>query len=314
MIWQPDKNLREYYMHPELFTIPWLNLPVHTYGAMYVSGLLLGMFVAFRQAKLDHKYHNDILDFGFYALLGALIGARILFIIVEADYYFIEHPFTVIPKIGIAIPTIFAVWKGGFVFWGGAVGGAIALILFCRKRNIPLGQMADYCAPGLAIGHAIGRIGCIAGGCCYGYATYHLDQAGKVLADFPFALAYPEGSIAYGALIDSSKGQTLELMQRLGTTLPLFPVQILESVGNLVIFFTLMLLIPYKRVHGQIAVVYLILYSILRSIAEIFRGDAARRFVIDNILSTSQFISILVIITSLFLIIFLSKRQHPKQL
>lgn len=297
-------------MHPELFTIPFINLPVHTYGAMYVSALLVAMFIAFRQAKLDHKYHNDILDFGFYALLGALIGARVLFIIVEADYYFIEQPFTTLPKIGIAIPTILALWKGGFVFWGGALGGLIALIIFCRQRNIPLGEMADYCAPGLSIGHAIGRLGCVAGGCCYGHASYHIDQAGKVIADFPLTLSYPEGSIAYGALIDTAKGQTLSLMQSLKTTLPLFPVQILESFGNIAIFFILMLLIPYKRVHGQIALVYLILYSILRSIAEVFRGDSARGFIVNNILSTSQFISILVIILCLLTIFLLSKRKQ----
>lgn len=295
-------------MFPELFRIPWLNLPVHTYGAMYVTGLLVGLFVAFRQAQRHGKYQNDILDFGFWALVGALIGARILFIIVEADYYFVQNPFTQIPKIGISIPTIFALWKGGFVFWGGAVGGVIALVIFCKKRRIPLGQMVDYCAPGLALGHAVGRIGCVAGGCCYGYATYHLDQAGHMIADTPFALAYPQGSIAYGSLLEQAKGETLALMQNFHTTVPLFPVQILESIGNVVIFFILMMLIPVKRAHGQIGLTYLILYSIMRSIAEMFRGDSARGFVIDNVLSTSQFISLLMSTAALIMIVVLSRR------
>lgn len=295
-------------MLPELFRIPFLNLPVHTYGAMYVSGLLLGMFVAFRQAKRDGKYHEDILDFGFWALVGALIGARILFIIVESHYYFVEQPFTEIPKIGISIPTIFALWKGGFVFWGGAVGGTIALLVFCHKRRIPLGQMADYCAPGLAIGHALGRIGCVAGGCCYGRAVYHLDQVGHVIADAPFAIAYPEGSIAYGALLESASGQTLDLMTKLHTTLPLFPVQLVESAANVVIFFILMALIPLKRAHGQLALTYLILYSLMRAVTETFRGDSARGFVIDNVLSTSQFISLVVSILALIMIVMLSRR------
>src|SRR5580658_6013676 len=131
-------------MLPELFRIPFLNLPVHTYGALYVLGLLVGMFVAFRQAKLDGKYQNDVSDFGFYALLGALLGARVLFIIVESNYYFVEDPFTKIPYVGISIPTILAVWKGGFVFWGGVVGGVIALVIFCKKRKIPMAAFADY--------------------------------------------------------------------------------------------------------------------------------------------------------------------------
>jgi len=294
---------------PELFTIPFVNLPVHTYGALYVTGLLVGMYVAFRQAKLVGIYHEDILDFGFWALVGALIGARILFIIVEAHYYFVESPFTEIPGTGISIPTLLAVWKGGFVFWGGVVGGAIALVLFCRNRKIPLAEMADYCAPGLALGHAVGRIGCVAGGCCYGYATYHIDHAGKVIADTPFAIAFPEGSIAYGSLFNQAKGQVLELMQSLGTTMPLFPVQIIESLANIAIFFILMFLIPVKRAHGQLALTYLILYSIMRSITETFRGDTARGFVIDNVLSTSQFISIVMSLLALVMIIVLSKRK-----
>lgn len=296
-------------MLPELFRIPFLDLPVHTYGALYVGGLLIGLLVAYRQAKILGKYHNDVLDFGFWALVGALLGARILFIIVEAHYYFVENPFTELPIIGISIPTFLAVWKGGFVFWGGAVGGVIALIIFCKKRQLPLGLIADYCAPGLALGHAVGRIGCVAGGCCYGYETYHLDHAGQVIADTPFALSFPEGSIAYSSLFNQAQGETLALMQKLGTTVPLFPVQIMESLGNVLIFFILMMLIPLKRAHGQITLVYFILYSILRSFAETFRGDSARGFVVDQFLSTSQFISIVMSVIALVMIIVLSKRS-----
>lgn len=297
-------------MLPELFRIPFLNLPVHTYGALYVAGLMVGLLVAYRQALLSKKYHNDVLDFGFWALVGALIGARILFIWVERHFYFVESPFTEIPKIGISIPTIFALWKGGFVFWGGAVGGAVAMLIFCKKRGIPAWEFADFCAPGLALGHAVGRIGCIAGGCCYGYATYHLDAAGKVVADTPFAVAFPPGSIAYGTLFHEAKGETLALMQSLGTTLPLFPVQVLESIGNVAIFFILMFLTPLKRAHGQIGLVYLILYSIMRSIAETYRGDTARGFVIENLLSTSQFISLIISTLALVMIIILSKKNR----
>jgi phosphatidylglycerol:prolipoprotein diacylglycerol transferase len=308
-ILQDGNDALELMMLPELFRIPFLNLPVHTYGALYVTGLLVGMFVAYRQALRGNKYHNDILDFGFWALVGALVGARILFIIVEADYYFVENPFTEIPGLGISIPTFLALWKGGFVFWGGAVGGIVALVIFCKKRNIVIGEFADLCGPGLALGHAVGRLGCVAGGCCFGYASYHLDAAGRVIADTPFALAFPEGSIAYGTLIGQAKGETLLLMQRLGTTVPLFPVQVLESLGNILIFFALMLFIPMKRAHGQIALMYLILYSVMRSIAETFRGDSARGFVIDNVLSTSQFISLVISLMALAMMVLLAKRD-----
>lgn len=296
-------------MLPELFRIPFLDLPVHTYGALYVLGLMAGLFVAYRQALLGKKYHNDVLDYGFWALVGALLGARILFIIVESHCYFIEQPFTQLPGIGISIPTIFALWKGGFVFWGGAVGGALALYIFCKKRGIPVAEMADFCAPGLAIGHAIGRLGCVAGGCCYGNPVYHLDSAGNVIADAPFALAFPPGSIAYSSLYNEATGETLALMKKIGTTLPLFPVQLVESFGNIAIFFVLMLLIPVKRAHGQITLLYFILYSIMRALTETLRGDTARGFVIENLLSTSQFISLLMSTLALIFMVLLSRKN-----
>lgn len=296
-------------MLPELFRIPFLDLPVHTYGALYVLGLVAGLFVAHRQALLSRKYHNDVLDYGFWALVGALLGARVLFIVVGSHYYFVEQPFTAIPGIGISIPTIFALWKGGFVFWGGAVGGALALYIFCKKRGIPVAEMADYCAPGLAIGHAVGRLGCVAGGCCYGEAVYHLDAAGKVVADVPFALAFPPGSIAYSSLYSQASGETLALMQKIGTTLPLFPVQLVESLGNIAIFFILMFLIPMKRAHGQLTLLYFILYSIMRALTETLRGDTARGFVIDNFLSTSQFISLLMSTLALIVMVILSRKS-----
>jgi phosphatidylglycerol:prolipoprotein diacylglycerol transferase len=296
-------------MLPELFRIPGLNLPVHTYGALIVCALMVGIFVAHRQALLHKKYYNDVSDFSFYALLGGLIGARLLFIMVEWRYYFIEEPFTQVAQSAFSIPTVLALWKGGFVFWGGALGGLVAAYIFCKKRGIPALEFADICAPGLAIGHAIGRLGCVAAGCCFGYESFHLDHAGNVIADTPFAQSYPPGSIAYGSLLAQASDSTRELMSKLNGTLPLFPVQSLESVGNIAIFFMLMALTPLKRAHGQIILSYLILYSLMRSFTETLRGDSARGFIFDNLLSTSQFISLVISTLALIMIIMLSRRH-----
>lgn len=296
-------------MFPELFKIPFLNLPVHTYGALYVLGLMVGLFVAYRQALLGRKYYDDVLDFGFWVLLGALIGARVLFVIVEKDYYFHENPYTYLPVLGFSIPTFLAVWKGGFVFWGGAIGGIIALIVFCKKRKINPWIMADLCALGLPLGHAIGRIGCIAGGCCFGKTDYHLDSAGEVVPNFMFDISFPKGSIAYNSLYDGADSALMRIMDKLGTTLPLFPVQLLEALGNVGIFLILMAFTPLKRAHGQVGMLYMILYSIMRATTEMFRGDSARGFVIDGILSTSQFISAVMALVGLIIMIKLSKKR-----
>lgn len=296
-------------MLPELFRIPIINLPIHTYGALYVLGLSAGLFIAYRQALLGKKYYEDIVDFGFWVLLGALIGARILFIIVERKYYFVEEPFTTLPIVNISIPTVLAFHKGGFVFWGGAIGGIIALVLFCKKRNLPLRQMADFCAIGLPLGHAIGRMGCIAGGCCYGHVTsYHVDNLGHIVKDHFYALQFPRVSIAFHGLYNNADTHVRQLMDKASVTLPLFPVQIVESLGNLLIFIILFSLTPFKRAHGQMALGYLILYSIARSINETLRGDEARGFFFG--LSTSQLVSLIVSIIAFILIVILSKNAQ----
>lgn len=301
-------------MLPELFRIPIIDIPVQTYGAMYVLGLIAGIITAYRQALLSKKYYDDILDYGFWALIGALLGGRILYIWVDRHYYFVEHPFTTIPGLNLSMPTFLALWKGGFVFWGGALGGAIALLIFCKKRRIPAGQFADFCAPALAIGHAFGRIGCVAGGCCYGKEFYHFDSMGNVIANKPFGLSFPENSIAYDALIESASPQTFSLMQKLHGTLPLFPVQILESFGNAIIFAILIWASTKKRAHGQVALLYLILYSLMRAFTETFRGDKARGFVIEGVLSTSQFISIVMSLFAVVVMIYLAKKNPPEHL
>ena len=91
-----------------------------------------------------------------------------------------------------------------------------------------------------------------------------------------------------------------------------FPVQIVESIGEVIIFLVLMFIIPMKRAHGQIVLLYLILYSIMRSFTETFRGDTARGFVIENVLSTSQFISLLISIAALLMIVALSYKQNKR--
>lgn len=298
-------------MLPELFRIPFINLPIHTYGAMYVAGLMIGIWVAQRQAIKQKQYANDVMDFGFWVLLGSLIGSRILFIMVESRYYFVEEPWTKLPLINIHIPTVLAIWNGGFVFWGGAIGGTIALIIFCLHRKIPVATFADIVIVGLPIGHAFGRLGCIAGGCCYGRAAYHLDHQGHIIADTPFALSFPEGSIAYGSLYNQASGETLRLMEQLHGTVPLFPVQLAESLGNLAIFFILLFFAPIKRAHGQVALVYLILYSLMRSLTETMRGDTARGFLLGGLLSTSQFISLIMSTLALLCMLYLWHKNRP---
>ncbi len=126
--------------------------------------------------------------------------------------------------------------------------------------------MIDVLMPGVVMAHAFGRLGCLGAGCCYGRPT-----------DLP-----------WGIKLNS------ELVDIGFRGVPLHPTQLYESVSLFILFGGLMYLSKHKKFDGQVGLTYFMLYPIIRSIIEIFRGDTVRGFIIQDILSTSQFISILV--------------------
>jgi len=296
------------FVHPVLFEIPFIGLPLHTYGFMIVTGFVLGMFVCSRQGRIHGGYHEEVMDFGFWALIGGMIGARVVFIMVNAREYFVEKPWVEVPQLGIQIPAVLAIWQGGLVFYGAALGGFLAFVIYAKKKNLPMLKMADMIIPALPLAHAFGRIGCVAAGCCWGDAFYHMHE-GAAIADIPLAMRFPEGSLAYGSLLRTESAEVVTLMKEAGHTLPLFPSQLVESLGVLSIFFFLTWAHSRKWFHGQVLLTYAILYPILRSFLELFRGDAGRGYVIDGVLSTSQFISILVATASLITLFVLRQKN-----
>lgn len=301
-------------MLPELFHLPIIHLPIHTYGVLVVTGFLLAMYISYRQALRVGSMYNDILDFAFWALLGGMLGARVVYILVDFRKYFIEDPFVQLGKTGIKIPAVFAFWEGGLVYWGSFLGGLVAFLFFTHARRLPKLHFADLGVMGIPLAQAIGRLGCVAAGCCYGKPMYHIDATGQVLSDVPLAMQFPAGSLAYGGLLQSSSAEQVELMHTLGKTLPLFPSQLAESFGAMLLFFVMLWIAPRKFFHGQMLLVYAIGYSILRSFLEMYRGDTARGFVIEGVLSTSQFISILVVVVSLTVIFWVKRKEtiaHP---
>ncbi|MCP4500714.1 MAG: prolipoprotein diacylglyceryl transferase, partial [Deltaproteobacteria bacterium] len=187
-------------MHPILFKIPFIDFPVHLYGVLIVTGFMVAMFLAHRE-PLRHGYNQkgeDLLDFGFWALLGGLIGARGVFILVNYETYLKDPLLAIHP------------FRGGFVFYGAFLGGLGAFIIFARIRKYTFREslmLADYLAITLPIAQTFGRFGCMAAGCCWGQPAFHLDEAGKVIQDIPFAAQFPAAhgdqpaSLAYNALV-----------------------------------------------------------------------------------------------------------------
>ncbi len=144
-------------MHPVLIEFGFVK--IFTYGLLVASGFFAAIFFASRLGRQDGLDPQQIIDLCFYILISSLVGARILYVIVEFDY-FAQHPLD-----------IFKFWKGGLVFYGGLILAVIVAYVYMKKKEMPIWKTADVLAPSIAIGQVIGRWGCYFAGCCYGVKT-----------------------------------------------------------------------------------------------------------------------------------------------
>jgi phosphatidylglycerol:prolipoprotein diacylglycerol transferase len=227
-----------------------LEIPLHTYGLLIATAFLVAMWLAGRAALRAGLDQDRVMDLCFWILVSAMAGSRILFIIVNWDEY------------AAAPLSVFAFWKGGLVFYGGFIGATVFSIYYMRKHNMEFFPYADALIPSVSIGHAIGRMGCFAAGCCWGGACDpHLAWAAR----------FPVDSLAYQSQLQHGLIHAGSLF-----TLPIHPTQLYESLGELTIFLVLTLMRPLKRFNGEILALYLLLYAPLRATVEMLRGDEER--------------------------------------
>ncbi|MEK6707032.1 MAG: prolipoprotein diacylglyceryl transferase [Bdellovibrionota bacterium] len=253
-------------MHPLLIKIG--PIPIHTYGVLIAIGFLAGIFTARKLAARSGLNVDRFLDFSFWALLIGLIGARALFVITRIESFLLDPV------------SIFKVWEGGLVFFGGLLAVVPFAWWYFKKYKLPFWKTADVALPGLVIGHFFGRLGCLAAGCCYGKPTG---------SSFGIRL--------YSDLVESAyHGITLH------------PTQLYEAGALLVLFVGMMSVFKRKKFDGQVALTYFLIYPVIRSVIEVFRGDLIRGFVIDNVVSTSQFISALVFVAALVILVVRSRQ------
>jgi len=201
---------------------------------MVALAFLAGLWTAGRRASHAGIAAEKIIDLGPWLIVGALIGARTLYVITFWRESFADQPVT----------EMLAVWKGGLVFYGGLIGASLACILYVRLKKLPLWRVADILAPSIALGYVFGRIGCLLNGCCYGRAC-----------DFPWAIRFPEGNPLSPP------------------TYPVHPTEIYDSLLNLALYAFLAWLFRRRKFDGQVFAVYLVGYAVLRSFVEMFRGD-----------------------------------------
>jgi len=154
-------------MHPILVEFGFIK--IFTYGLLVATGFFVAILLAGRQGKKEGLDQQKIMDLAFYVLVAALVGGRLLYIVVEYRY-FLDNPMEVLKF-----------WKGGLVFYGGFIGAFSVGFWYVRKHQLPVWKVGDIVAPSIAIGQAIGRWGCFFAGCCYGVRT-----------DVPWAITFSD--------------------------------------------------------------------------------------------------------------------------
>ena len=217
-------------MHPDAFqigsfTVPW-------FGVMVALGSLIGLWTASRRAMKVGIVPDKIFDVGVWLIVGGILGGRIFYVVTYWEKSFAGQPAW----------EIFAIRHGGLVYYGGLIGAALAGNFYARRKKLPIWKLADILAPSLALGYAIGRIGCLMNGCCYGRTC-----------DLPWAIHFPQTHETHGAAIH--------------------PTQIYESLLNLGLYFAMAWFFKRRKFDGQVFAVYLMCYALARSFVEIFRGD-----------------------------------------
>ena len=244
------------------------GMSIPSYGLCMAVGILLSFYICFVRARKNKLDIDSLIVIAACAVGLGLVGAKLLYLFVSCD---INEVFERLSRGDIS-----DLVGGGQVFYGGLIMGIIGAFLGVRISG-SYGETALYCdavVPAIPLGHAFGRIGCFLAGCCYG-APY----TGFCAVTFP----------------------------SVGVTEPVFPIQLLEAVLNLIIF--AILLIPRKRLKSGFATLYLYLtlYSVVRFTLEFFRGDEIRGFAQG--LSTSQWISIGLFVCGFVLILITAKQK-----
>jgi phosphatidylglycerol---prolipoprotein diacylglyceryl transferase len=259
-------------MHPRLLTTGYFVL--HTFGVLLLTAFLAAIWWVKRAARRQGVGTDWVVGLSLWLIGGGLIGAKLLMIARKA----LEQPSHGEQFFSLA-------WLEGVGdFYGGFLGALAAAALYFRRHPaLPAWRIADLFGPAIALGQAIGRLGCLMAGDDYGRPT-----------ELPWAVIFtdPEAARLGGAPLG----------------VPLHPVQLYESLICLGLFFFLVRLERRRRFAGQVILVYALGYGAARFVIEYFRGDADRGFVFDGLLSTSQLIALFVGAASCYLLV--RRRRH----
>jgi phosphatidylglycerol:prolipoprotein diacylglycerol transferase len=258
-------------MYPRLLELG--PITIYTYGVLLAAAYLLGLKFAMVRAKKRKLDQTRVLDLGIYIIIAALVGAKLLLLITDFKTY------TSDPH------QLLNLAREGGVFYGGLILAVVVALWYIRRVGLPLWTTCDVFAPGIALGHIIGRFGCFFAGCCYGKPTA-----------VPWAITFrdPFAGLNSGTPLD----------------VPLHPTQLYEAGAEaLILGFLLATESKGRRFPGRTFWVYILLYAVSRFIIEYFRDDPRGSVSIFSVVfSTSQFISLILAPLAIVMLAYLSRR------
>lgn len=238
----------------------------------YLICVIVGIFVSgiVTLKSVDKEKENDLLDILLWSAPGAFLGGHLLYGLTNLQYLIqlFSNEFNIVTLINL-----FA----GSVFYGGMLGGLLSAWIYCKVTSQDYKKYSDNGALFIPLFHVFGRIGCFLSGCCYGIES-------------SVGIIYQHSAIA------------------MANGVRRFPIQLVEALGNLILFLVLFHLYRKGKFQGKLLTIYLLSYAAMRFIDEFFRGDEFRGFVLG--LSTSQIISLLIVIVVLMAMIIDKKKNY----
>jgi phosphatidylglycerol:prolipoprotein diacylglycerol transferase len=224
--------------------MPTLGLAVPSFGLFLFLGTFAALGLTFWRARRESIEPESVAGLAAWLLTGGFIGARLL--------YIMSHPETV-----RSVVDIFRVWQGGIVYYGCLIGGLIGSTLYWLRKPFPFRAMADVVAPALALGSAIGRVGCLLNGCCYG-----------AVCDHPWAITFPSGSLPWAQHVEAGL-----IPVYAGHSLPIHPTQVYAALDGLLLLALLSAFFPWRRRDGEVMALLMVTYPVTRFLIEGLRAD-----------------------------------------
>jgi phosphatidylglycerol:prolipoprotein diacylglycerol transferase len=258
------------------------SFEIRFYGLIIALGLLAGAMLAYHEAKRTGQKVDDYIDYTFFAVIGALLCARIYYVAFEWDYYS-QHPKEIIDIRG-----------GGIAIYGAVIGGAIALLIFSKVKKLKFFKMADTIIPGLLIGQIIGRWG-----------NFFNREAFGGFTDNLLAMQLPLKDVAADT-VNSSMMVMVDGVQYV----QVHPTFLYESVLNLIVLALILVFRDKKKFYGETLCRYFIGYGIVRFFVEGLRTDQLQ---FGNGLAVSQILSIVLVVIGLGITIFMHVKLRGKE-